>query len=29
MGGDWEMEFQFNCGDGIKTIVFPYQLMWM
>ena len=29
MGGDWEMEFQFNCGDGIKTIVFPYQLLWM
>ena len=29
MGGDWEMEFQFNCGDGMKTIVFPYKLVWM
>jgi hypothetical protein len=29
MGGDWEIEFQFNCGDGMKTIVFPYKLVWM
>jgi len=29
MGGDWEMEFQFNCGNGMKTIVFPYKLVWM
>lgn len=29
MGGDWELEFQFNCGDGTKTAVFPYQLQWM
>lgn len=29
MGGDWELEFQFNCGDGMKTVVFPYQLTWM
>jgi hypothetical protein len=29
VGGDWELEFQFNCGDGMKTIVFPYTLQWM
>jgi hypothetical protein len=29
VGGDWELEFQFNCGDGMKTIVFPYTLTWM
>jgi len=29
MGGDWELEFQFNCGDGTKTAVFAYQLQWM
>ena len=29
MGGDWELEFQFNCGDGVKTIVFPYTLTWL
>jgi YtkA-like len=29
MGGDWELEFQFNCGDGLKTVVFPYNLVWM
>jgi hypothetical protein len=29
MGGDWELEFQFNCGDGTKTVVFPYTLTWM
>ncbi len=29
MGGDWEMEFEFNCGDGTKKAVFPYQLVWM
>lgn len=29
MGGDWTIEFQFNCGDGMKTIVFPYNLQWM
>ncbi len=29
MGGDWELEFQFNCGDGMKAIVFPYTLEWM
>lgn len=29
VGGDWEVEFQFNCGDGVKTIVFPYNLQWM
>lgn len=29
MGGNWELEFQFNCGDGMKTIVFPYELNWM
>ena len=29
MGGDWELELQFNCGDGMKTVVFPYNLVWM
>ena len=29
MGGDWEVELQFNCGDGLKTTVFPYNLVWM
>ena len=29
VGGDWELEFQFNCGDGMKSIVFPYKLQWM
>ena len=29
MGGDWELEVQFNCGDGMKRIVFPYNLVWM
>lgn len=29
MGGDWELEFQLNCGDGMKTVVFPYNLVWM
>ena len=29
MGGDWEVELQFNCGDGLKTIVFPFNLVWM
>jgi hypothetical protein len=29
VGGDWEVEFQLNCGDGVKTIVFPYNLQWM
>lgn len=29
MGGDWELEFQFNCGGGMKTVVFTYELVWM
>jgi len=29
MGGDWEVELQFNCGDGTKTVVFPFNLQWM
>ena len=29
MGGDWELEFQFNCSDGMKSVVFPYRLEWM
>lgn len=28
MGGDWELEFQFNCGDGMKALTFPYTLPW-
>jgi len=29
MGGDWEVEVQFNCGDGVKNATFSYQLVWM
>jgi hypothetical protein len=29
MGGDWEVELQFNCGDGPKSVTFSYQLVWM
>jgi hypothetical protein len=29
MGGDWELEFQFNCGSRVKTVAFPYNLVWM
>lgn len=29
MGGDWELEFQFNCGDGMKHVVLTYKLVWM
>ena len=29
MGGDLEVEVQFNCGDGPKTATFTYQLMLM
>ena len=24
--GNWEVEFQFNCGDGSKKVVFHYRL---
>ena len=29
IGGDWELELQFNCGHGVKTLVFPVNLQWM
>lgn len=29
MGGAWEVELQFNCGDGRKSVIFTYQLVWM
>lgn len=29
MGGDWEVELQFNCGDGPRKVTFNYQLVWM
>lgn len=29
MGGDWEVELQFNCGDGARKVIFTYQLVWM
>ena len=29
IGGDWELELRFNCGHGVKTLVFPVNLQWM
>jgi len=29
MGGEWEVEVQFNCGDASRSATFSYKLVWM